>query len=330
MENSATVGISYPLLFEPILKEKVWGGRNLETVLGKKLPPGVKVGESWEISDHKDNVSVVRNGPLRGKTLRELLGGALLGTPLAAEERFPLLVKFIDACDRVSIQVHPSDEVARRFREADTGKYEAWYVVWCRQDAGAIWGLKTGTSKETLSRALSEGKIEELLHFVNLRAGALIPVPPGTVHAIWGALIAEIQQVSDCTYRLYDWKRIGLDGRPRELHIEKALEAIDFSTSQEVLPEPKVLKSDGYRHLFLHECEKFVLELFEIPPGAKVDQWQDTFSTFIVVEGSARFMHGGCSVSVIKGDSVLVPAAIGHFQIKAEKPLRILKALPPK
>ncbi len=322
--------ISYPLLFNPILKEKVWGGRNLETLLGKKLTPGEKIGESWEISDHGNDISVVKNGPLLGKNLRELLGGPLLGRHLATERPFPLLIKFLDACDRVSIQVHPSDEIARRFSEPDTGKSEAWYIVWCRSDASAVWGLKPGTTKDALSRALSSGTIEDLLNFINLRAGMLIPVPTGTVHSISGAVVAEIQQVSDCTYRLYDWNRLGPDGVPRELHIEKALEAIDFTTSREVLPEPRLLKAEPYRHLLLFECEKFVLELFEISPGAKVDQWQDTFSTFVMIEGAAKFIHGGCSVSVSKGDSILVPAAVGHFQVKAGKPLRIIKALPPK
>ena len=327
--------VRYPLLFQPIFKRKLWGGRHLETVLGKELPPSVQIGESWEISGHPKETSVVREGPMAGKTLRELLGTELLGPRFASAKRFPLLLKYLDACDFLSIQVHPSDELAKRFGETDPGKHEAFYVLWAEAGAKLLRGVKPGVTRDDFAMATRENRVEECVNWVPLAAGDVIPIPPGTLHTVGGGvLLAEIEQTSDCTYRVFDWNRLGSDGKPREIHMEKALEAIDFSpaTRGPDKVEPRLLKENGYQQFLLYACDKFVMELFEIPAGSKVDQWRDVFSTYMVLEGLARFVHGGCSVQADKGDSVLMPAAIGHFQIRApdKSPLRILKAAPPK
>ncbi|HOF89518.1 MAG TPA: class I mannose-6-phosphate isomerase, partial [Armatimonadota bacterium] len=218
----------YPLRFTPIYKEKVWGGRRLETLLGRALPPDQPIGEAWEVSDHPHGRSVVANGPDAGTPLDALIarhGAALLGARVAAEDgaRFPLLVKYLDAEKPLSVQVHPDDAYAAE-HAGELGKTEMWYVLHAEPDACLIAGLRAGVTREAFADALAHGDPAALLHRLPVSAGDTLFIPAGRIHAILpGLLLLEIQQNSDTTYRLYDWGRVGLDGTPRALHADEAM-----------------------------------------------------------------------------------------------------------
>jgi mannose-6-phosphate isomerase len=231
-----TMPTAYPLTFDPIFKERVWGGRRLFTGLGKAPPsdsPSTPIGESWELVDlpTAQDQSRVTTGAWAGRSLGELVRSehrAELMGPVALDGgHFPLLVKYIDASQTLSVQVHPGEEAAARL--GGRAKAEAWYILAAEPGATIYLGLQPGTTAAQLRAALERGAVEELVLRVPARPGDLLPVPPGTVHAIGaGVLLAEVQQPSDTTYRVYDWGRVGLDGRPRELHVAQALESIDF------------------------------------------------------------------------------------------------------
>ncbi len=234
----------YPLEFNPLLKEVVWGGRKLET-LGKKLPPDTLVGESWEVSDLPGASVVVTNGPLRGRTLHDLLGereAQILGVVPRIMDRFPILVKFIDAKERLSVQVHPNEEACLQLGAGSRPKSEGWYIMEAEPGACLYLGLKEGVDRRVLEKSLTEGTLEELLCKVPVQAGQFIPVPAGTVHAIGGGmLICEVQQMSDTTYRLWDWGRMDISGKPRYLQIMEALDAITYDAA----PKPVCGNSHG-------------------------------------------------------------------------------------
>jgi mannose-6-phosphate isomerase len=217
----------YPLKFEDLFLEKIWGGRALEKRLAKRLPPGANIGESWELSEHKSASSIVKNGDFKGTPLPELIKQypeEILGPDTAAKSgRLPLLYKFIDANDRLSIQVHPDDAYAGA-HENDLGKTEAWVVVHADPGAKLICGLKRKLSRAEIESGIQNNNLETLLNEFEVQTGDVIYVPAGTVHAIEsGTLIYEVQEVSDITYRLYDWGRAGMDGKPRALHVAQSL-----------------------------------------------------------------------------------------------------------
>src|SRR5450631_858042 len=219
------------LQFQPIYQERVWGGRRLETLLGRTLPPGPPIGESWEIVDRPEAQSRVRGGRLGGATLRELIerhGAEVMGPAWKPSRRFPLLVKWLDCSDRLSLQVHPPAGVAASL--GGEPKTENWYVAHSSPSASLFVGLKPGVTRKRFERALAEGNAEGLVNRVSVASGDSVLVRSGQVHAIdAGNLILEIQQNSDTTYRLYDWGRVGLDGKPRTLHIEESLRSILWS-----------------------------------------------------------------------------------------------------
>lgn len=212
----------YPLLFEPSLHAKVWGGHWLESQLGKELPSGQPVGEAWEIF-WKNHIT---NGVHQGRTLGELIAEfpqEMVGSAQADPE-FPLLIKFLDAQDWLSVQVHPNDELAMSLEGQPRGKTECWYIIHAKPDAQIAYGLSTPLDADQLRDAIQTGHAKDVLQYVNVQAGDFIPVPAGTLHAVGpGILLYECQQTSDTTYRLYDWDRVGLDGQPRPLHLDKAL-----------------------------------------------------------------------------------------------------------
>ncbi|HFC11999.1 MAG TPA: mannose-6-phosphate isomerase, partial [Anaerolineae bacterium] len=225
----------YPLTFSPVLKDYIWGGRNLETLFGRSLPPDIDIAESWEIAAHKDGQSVVLDGALAGLTLGEVherLGLDLIGRRNAwAQERgkFPLLIKLLDANRPLSVQVHPNDAYALAHEGNELGKTEMWVILSASADAAVIYGVTAGTTPENFAQAIADGKLEPHLHYLPVAAGDFIDVPAGTLHAIMGGIVlAEIQQNSNTTYRVYDWNRLGKDGQPRPLHIAQALETINF------------------------------------------------------------------------------------------------------
>jgi mannose-6-phosphate isomerase len=237
---STSLGYTQPLVFEPIFVERVWGGRKLETVYGKSLPPETRIGESWEIVDRPEAQSVVRNGPLRGRTLHELWTGhrrEIFGE-LTDAPRFPLLVKLLDAAQKLSIQVHPPLEIAGEL--GGETKTEFWYIADADPQAELYVGLREDSGRAEFEKALQDGTVADHVHRIAVKTGDAMFLPSGRVHAIGGGnLIVEIQQNSDTTYRVFDWNRLGTDGRPRELHIEDSLRCINFDDCQPTLTKEK-------------------------------------------------------------------------------------------
>ena len=229
-----------PLTFEPIFMERIWGGRELERLFGKKLPANVRIGESWEIVDRAEAQSIVRDGPLRGKTLHELwtkdrheIFGDVTDSP-----RFPLLAKLIDAREKLSLQVHPPAAVAKKL--GSEPKTELWYVVDATQGAEIYAGLRRGVTRDAFEASVKNGSAAELVHRIKVKSGDAMFMPSGRLHTMGaGVLVAEIQQNSDTTYRVFDWNRIGADGQPRRLHIDESLQSIDFNDFEPELVRPK-------------------------------------------------------------------------------------------
>ncbi len=319
----------YPLLFRPALKDYLWGGRNLETRLGRELPPGI-VAESWEIAAHEDGVSVVTNGRYAGQPLtavHKALGLDLIGRRNAwaqARGKFPLLVKLLDANEHLSVQVHPDDEYAQAHEGNELGKTEMWVVLHAEPDAALILGVRRGATPERFRQALIAGDLEPYLHRVPIRDGDFICVPSGTVHAILsGALIAEIQQNSNTTYRVYDWNRTQ-NGNPRTLHIDKALDVIDFARVEPALPTARLLfEGDGVRRLLLCANRTFVTERVELAAGAFFEGHCDgeTLEIWGVIEGQVTIED----VALSAVQFALLPAALGSFRVRAAAPATCLR-----
>jgi mannose-6-phosphate isomerase len=256
--------VLYPFVFQPIFKERVWGGRELERLYAKQLPSGKPIGESWEISDRPGDASVIANGPLAGKTLRWLMenqAADILGKAKpAAEGRFPLLCKILDAREKLSLQVHPrpgstgvspaSSATRRQDGSAPGGepKTEMWFITDAAPGASLYVGLKRGVSRAEFEQKISDGSVADCFHRIPVRAGDAMFLPSGRVHAIGaGLVIFEIQQNSDTTYRVFDWNRVGLDGKPRELHVPQSLASIDFADFEPKLVDAK-FAADGKTH----------------------------------------------------------------------------------
>ena len=269
-----------PLVFEPLFMERVWGGRRLETILGKRLPPGVRIGESWELVDREEAQSVVHAGPLRGWILHDLWTQRreeIFGPGIPDSPRFPLLIKILDAQERLSVQVHPPASVAPRLRGEP--KTEMWYLLDASLDSNLYAGLKHGVTRPSFEQALQDGTVAEQIHGFPVKVGDAMFIPSGRVHAIGtGNLIVEVQQNSDTTYRVFDWNRLGLDGKPRELHIGESLDSINFDDSEPGVVEP--------RGDVLVDCPLFVVEKWKlteprVSPGPR-------FAIFAVVEGAVE------------------------------------------
>ncbi len=290
--------LTEPIVFEPLFMERVWGGRRLETALGKDLPPKARIGESWEVVDREEAQSVVHNGVLRGKTLHDLWTehrDSVFGA-VADAERFPLLIKLLDAQERLSIQVHPPADVAPALHGEP--KTEMWYFVQCRGDSDIFAGLKRGVTKEGFERALRDGLVAEQVHHIPVKQGDAIFIPSGRLHAIGaGNLILEVQQNSDTTYRVFDWNRVGLDGKAREMHIDESMQSIDFGDF-----EPALATRRGE---VVTECPLFRIEEWELkesreaaPPGR--------FAILCCLRGKVEC--GGAEFG--PGELFLVPAAL--------------------
>lgn len=299
------MNLTEPISFEPLFMERVWGGRRLEDLYGKRLPGGARIGESWELVDREEAQSVVHAGPLRGKTLNELWRShreAVFGARVRESERFPLLVKLLDAQERLSVQVHPPASVA-----ADLGgepKTEMWYVADTHPESDIFAGLKAGVTREDFEDALHHGAVAERLHRLPVRPGDAIFIPSGRVHAIGaGNLIVEVQQNSDTTYRVFDWNRVGLDGQARALHIEQSLLSIDFDDI-----EPALAKPEGE---VLAECADFRVEKWEVE--AQRPALDDhAFAIFACVGGAVE-----CGGTTFKaGQFFLVPAAMSDAVLR--------------
>lgn len=309
---SSRIGL-YPLKFDPLFMERIWGGTGLGEEFGKKIPKA-KIGESWEISCRQDAMSIVSEGPLTGRTLEELIAGygpELLGTEIPVERGFPLLLKILDAQDVLSVQVHPGDEFAAQY-EHSLGKTEVWYVLKAKPGARIIYGLKSGITRQRFVEALSEGRLAECLNEVEVRPGDVYPVTAGVVHALGaGVIVAEFQQNSDLTYRVYDWQRLDDRGNPRPLHIDRALQVINFS-GPPTQGKSVVAGIDQERQL-LYRGQHFSLEAFKVSGEESMLSTGKHFVLGLVSQGKGGISYQGERYKVNYGDSFMIPAGIGEY-----------------
>lgn len=296
--------ITQPIVFEPLLMERVWGGRRLGTLMGKRLPMSARIGESWELVDRPEAQSVVHDGPLRGLTLHELWRehrADVFGPNLPDTERCPLLFKLLDAQERLSVQVHPPAAVAAAL--GGEPKTEMWYLVDTLLESDLYAGLKHGVTRPEFEAALAEGRVAELIHRVPARTGDAFFIPSGRIHAIGaGNLVFEVQQNSDTTYRVFDWNRQGLDGKPRDLHVSESLNSINFDD-----PEPGVVhQTNGV----VVECEYFRVEKWNLPPARRGSG--RGFAICAVIGGRVRCAGREFGI----GDFFLLPPALAGAELE--------------
>jgi len=308
------VACDYPLRFGALFRRYLWGGRRLETMLGKSLGEGEDYAESWELVDHGADQSVVLEGAAAGLTLAQLVaehGEALLGRH-AGLKQFPLLLKFLDCNRTLSVQVHPNDEQGALLDPPDLGKTEAWVVLAADRGSKIYAGLKSGVTREDLRAAIEAGTCEECLHQFEPRVGDCVFIKAGTVHALGaGLVIVEIQQASDTTFRLFDWNRVDAEGNPRQLHIEQSLEVTNFERGP-VCPQVAVDTDEAGRERLV-DCEKFVLDRLRLAKPQAVGGG-DRLRLLVVIEGSVKI--GAEEFSL--GETCLVPAAAGVVEVVPE------------
>ena len=317
----------YPLKFEPILKDKIWGGTKLKSLFNKAAETD-KLGESWELSGYENDESVVTNGFLAGNTLPELIEiymGELIGDSTFDEYglSFPLLFKLIDANENLSIQVHPGDEVAAE-RHNSYGKTEMWYVVDAEPGAELIIGFSDDCSRDAYLDALDEGLVEDLLQKVPVKKGDVFFIPAGLVHAIGkGVVVAEIQQSSDITYRIYDYKRVDDQGNERELHTEQALDVINFNASK----EPKTVYTPLMNEVTpLVSCNYFTTNMLRFNKSiARQYAKIDSFVSYMCLDGNFVIDFGGEKTIVNKGDTILIPASIDELSLIPDAEVTLLE-----
>lgn len=319
----------YPLRFRPILRRYIWGGRRLETSLGKSLPPGNDWAESWEICDHGPDQSVVELGPLAGTTLANLVaqhGAELLGRH-HPQTRFPLLLKFLDAAQRLSVQVHPDDARAARLTPPDLGKTEAWVVLEAGPESVIYAGLAPGVDHETLAAAVARGRCEDCLHVLRPSPGDSVFLPAGTVHALGaGLLVAELQQASDVTYRLFDWNRLGPDGQPRPLHVQQALETINFSRGPIEILQPRPTGRPQVTRVI--DCDRFLWDRWQLD-APLVAGGDHRCHIIAVLAGAVQIKGDPCKSLLTCGGTALLPAACGEIEIRPQASAVLLDAYLP-
>lgn len=303
----------YPLQFEPILKERIWGGEKLKTILNKPITSKI-TGESWELSTVEGDVSVVSNGELKGKSLMELIDESpneILGREVYKRfgKQFPLLFKYLDAREDLSIQVHPNDKLAKE-RHNSFGKTEMWYVTQADADARIIVGFKEDSSKEEYLKHLNDKTLVSILDTVKAKPGDVFFLETGTVHAIGaGLVVAEIQQTSDITYRLYDFDRKDAQGNTRELHVDLALDAINYNK----VDTQKKYETKTNTSNVVVDCPYFTTNFLPLENKLEVSKSGASFTVYMCIEGSFEIEYSGFKQIYIKGDTILVPAEINAF-----------------
>ena len=318
----------YPLKFETVLKEKVWGGNRLASGFNKKSADSLKIGESWELSAVTDNQSVISNGFLAGNNIEELIEvymGDITGDYVYEKfgNEFPLLIKFIEAQQDLSIQVHPNDDLAKKRHKA-YGKTEMWYILENKKGAKIYTGFKEGVTKEIYEKAISEGGIVDLLNVESAEPGDTFFTPAGRVHAIGaGIVLVEIQQTSDITYRIFDWNRKGTGNEKRELHTELALDAIDFGQTgkNKIKIEPQI-----YKTINLVNCDYFNTNIIRFnKPIEKEYYSNDSFVVYICIDGEFMICWDDAIEKVRKGETVLLPAMIKEVTLKPVNEAHLLE-----
>src|SRR4051812_47557020 len=293
----------YPLTFQPIFKERVWGGRNLERLYQKALPPNVPIGESWEISDRPGDASVIANGPLAGKDLRWLMdnhAADLLGPKYAAAKQFPLLVKILDAQEKLSLQVHPPASLAASM--GGEPKTEIWYIADATPEADLFVGLKRGVTRAEFERKIQDGTVADSFQRVPVQKGDVMFLPSGRVHAIGaGNVIFEIQQNSDTTYRVFDWNRVGLDGKPRELHVPQSLASIDFEDFEPRLIQSIYSRNEVIKVRYLVDDPLFRIDACQVKRGQRFHISSDGAQIIGLVRGRLEITHGETKLTLSPG-----------------------------
>lgn len=317
----------YPLTFRPIFKERVWGGREIERLYGKTLPPGAPIGESWEISDRPGNASVITNGPLAGKDLRWLMehhATELLGeVKPATGNHFPLLCKILDAREKLSLQVHPPANQAAGL--GGEPKTEMWFIADAAPGAELYVGLKRGVTRAAFEKKIGDGSVAECFHRLPVKAGNVMFLPSGRVHAIGaGLVIFEIQQNSDTTYRVFDWNRVGLDGKPRDLHVAESLASIDFNDF-----EPKLVQNQyaggEIKSRPLVSDPLFNVEALEMKTGAGLNLKPRQLQIIAAVRSQLDVKDGPTSVRLAAGQFCLVPASLEQTKVSAVSDAALLR-----
>ncbi|MEI0538788.1 type I phosphomannose isomerase catalytic subunit [Brachyspira pulli] len=319
----------YLLEFNEISKEVIWGGNSLSTVYSKPFDKDKTIGESWEICDLPNDNNVVSNGELKGKTLSYLVkeyGSKLLGTKYK-EDYFPLLIKLIDAKDKLSIQVHPDEEYANK-RHNKHGKNEMWYVMDTYGDAKLLIGLKENVTKEDLKKAIdNKENIEDMFNYFDIKKGDAFYIPSGCIHAILGnVIIAEIQTPSDVTYRLYDWNRVDKNGKSRELHIEDSFNVIkNINAFSLKSSKNNKIKTNTLEINTVFTNDYFTTEEYIINGDYSSKTNEESFEIIIVLEGDGTIESSVNSVDLKIGKTVLVPASLGDYTIKSSKGMKFLR-----
>ena len=307
-----------PIKLKAPLKDYLWGGTRLKTDFGKKTDLE-KVAESWELSCHKDGPSVVASGEDQGLTLPQYLekhGKGVLGTHGERFQDFPILIKLIDAKDNLSIQVHPDNEFALRV-EGEYGKTEMWYIVDCEPGASLLYGFKGKISEDEFQRRIADNTLLEVCNKVPVHKGDVFFIESGTLHAIGaGILICEIQQNSNTTYRIYDYGRVGKDGKPRELHVAKALDVTKLDKPvRGTKPQAKLDIFACADVELLASCEYFTTYHFALNGMCHLKAGQNSFQSITVLSGSMELAAAGARLSLTKGDSVFLPSGMGRYQV---------------
>jgi mannose-6-phosphate isomerase len=322
------IPVLYPLTFHPIFKERVWGGREIETLYGKKLPAGKPIGESWEISDRPGDESIVANGTFAGKSLRWLMENfprEILGAAKpASKSRFPLLIKILDAREKLSLQVHPPAGKAAELKGEP--KTEMWFIAAAAPGAELFVGLKNGVTRAEFEKKISDGSVADCFHRVPVRAGDTMFLPSGRVHAIGdGLVIFEIQQNSDTTYRVFDWNRVGLDGKPRELHVAQSLASIDFNDFEPMLAGGPFAGDDKIKSRPLVRDKLFNVENLEMKAGAAAKLKEQKLQIIAAVSGQLEIKSGSEILNLSAGQFCLIPASLDRTEILAKSDAALLR-----
>ena len=311
----------YPLQFTPILKDKIWGGTKLKTILNKDITSDT-TGESWEISTVGEDVSIISNGEFAGKSLNEIIAiypDEILGAAVYKKfgKQFPLLFKFIDATQDLSIQVHPNDELAKK-RHNSFGKTEMWYIMQADASARLIVGFKENSSAEEYIQHLNDKKLVSILDEIPAHEGDVYFLATGTIHAIGaGIVLAEIQQTSDITYRVFDWDRVDAEGNSRELHTELALEAINYHQ----LDTQKKYDAIVNHSNTVVDCPYFTTNFLPLNGRLDVDKDGSSFTVYMCVDGNFDLKYEDISYAYQKGDTVLIPGAMYSYELSGSASL---------
>ena len=323
------MSLDYPIKFSPILKEKIWGGDKLMRLLHKTSDKN-NIGESWEISDVEADTSIVSNGKFKGKSLKELVSefkGDLVGQEVYKlfGEKFPLLIKFIDAKTPLSIQLHPHDELAKK-RHNSFGKTEMWYVMQADDKANLIVGFKEGIASEKYLHHLENKSLLDILNVDEVQNGDTYFIPTGRVHAIGaGVMLAEIQQTSDITYRVYDWDRVDANGNSRDLHTDEAIDAIDYTSEKEY--KTKYSKNENSSNTII-DCPYFTTNFLPVKGMVNLSHTgKDSFIIYMCVKGSVEFIYGTEKESLIVnyGETILIPSVLKEFTLISDYESELLE-----